>query len=96
MSSVREELKHFRGTRKWVSELAGLPTYLGAALLTISTVRSFLLGTGIFFCIVMIYHVVYSYLFPQFEFRSRLPRLAGFVLVQVVLWIALLWGAGAR
>jgi hypothetical protein len=96
MSSVREELKHFRGTRKWVSELAGLPTYLGAALLLISTVRSYLLGTGIFVCVVMIYHVVYSHLFPQFEFRSRLIRLAGFVLIQVVLWVAVFWGVSVR
>ena len=96
MNSLREELKHFRGTRKWVSELAGLPTYLGAALLIISTMRSFFLGTGLFVCVVMVYHMVYGYLFPEFEFRSRLPRLAGFVLAQVVLWIALIWGVAAR
>ena len=91
MNRVHEKLKHFRGIRKWVSELAGLPTYLGAALLIHSTVRSFLVGTIIFLCVVMAYHVIYSYLFPEFEFRSRGTRLAGFVLAQLTLWLGLIW-----
>jgi hypothetical protein len=82
----REQLSSFSGRRKWVSEVAGLPTYLGAAALTIYTSMNFLVASLVFLCFVMIYHYVYEFLFPDFEYRGRFLRLSVFFLVQLLVW----------
>jgi len=89
-STFGDALGKLTGSRKWVSELAGTPTYLGAAFLTIWGPMNFLAGTVAFFCFVMVYHYIYLYLFPEFEFRGKWRRLGLFVSGQVLFWIVVL------
>ena len=68
------------------------PPYYLAAMLLAKTVPGGVLADFIaFLCIVVAYHYLYAFLFPQYEFRGHLVRLAALVFVQLIAWPAVFW-----
>jgi hypothetical protein len=84
-------LANFTGPRRWVLELSAIPTYVGAALLSLRMPGGFLAQLLAFLGIILVYHYLYTFLFPKYEFRGHLVRLAALVLVQIVAWPVLFW-----
>lgn len=91
-------LAHITAENKRRKDLAGMPTYAAASLLTLYYTDVSLLGALLLFvCIVMIYHHVYAYLFPNFETTHQARRLRAFFIGQLLFWavVGALW-FGAR
>lgn len=83
-----ENIGELSGSKKWVKELAGLPTYGAAALLGITFLgQGILVSFAVFVCFLMMYHIVYAFLFPGFDIAGKKRRLVLFVMGQVVLWV---------
>jgi hypothetical protein len=83
--------EHFRGARRWVVELSGLPTYVGGILLTKKMSGGAPVEAIVFLSIVVAYHYLYAYLFPKLEFHGHALKLFTVVLAQVCGWTLILW-----
>lgn len=85
-------LKSLSGKKKWIKEIAGIPTYLGASLLGLRYLESnVLVSVSVFVCFLMIYHFIYSFVFPGFDTGGRGRKLITFVVAQFAVWGATLW-----
>ena len=88
-----ENLGKLSGSRKWIKELVGIPTYVAAALLALMYVgHNILVSLAVFVCFLMIYHLVYAFAFPGFDVAGKKWRLILFVISQVLLWVIVFLG----
>ena len=91
MSKLPVGIENLTRTRNWIKEIAGMPTYIGSALVTIKyTNNNFLIGTAVFLCFIVIYYYVYEYLFPKFDTKGKKKKLALFVVIQIIFWGSIL------
>ena len=88
-----DNIGNLSGSRKWIKELVGIPTYVAAALLALIYVgHNILMSFAVFVCFVMIYHFVYVFLFSGFNVAGKKWRLILFVIGQVMLWMIVFFG----
>ncbi|HUW29650.1 MAG TPA: hypothetical protein VMV97_13675 [Sulfuriferula sp.] len=74
---------------KWIKEIVGLPTYLGATLLGMRvTDGQILLVILILLPFIKIYHLVYEQAFPEYQVKGKAWKLLAFFVAQIVLWAA--------
>ncbi len=84
-------IENLTPARNRIKELAGIPTYIGSALVAIKyTNNNFLIGTAVFLCFIAIYYYVYQLLFPAFDTASRKNKLTLFIVIQVIFWFCII------
>ena len=84
-------IKNLTPARNLIKEFAGIPTYIGSALLAIKyTNNNLLIGTLVFLCCSAIYYYIYQYVFPKFDTNGKKLRLIIFMLIQTVFWVAVI------
>lgn len=94
LRSAMNDLRDLRGRRKWIKELIGIPTYVGAALLGLRFVgASIFIGIAVFLCFLMIYHLIYSFVFPGFNTTGRKQKVVLFIVIQCAMWYLVIWVA---
>lgn len=89
-----EGLNTISSANKWRKELAGLPTYIAAALLCLAYDGGSIIGSIlIFLSISLAYHHLYVYFFPRFESAHQLPKLLVVFGWQLIFWVVafILW-----
>lgn len=72
-------------------DIAGIPTYLAAALISWSYSKSSIVGSFlIFICFIMIYSYIYEFIFPKFVTSKSFIKLTLFFIAQVLFWAVVL------
>ena len=75
------------GVNKWIKEVVGLPTYLGATLLGMRvTDGQILLVILILLPFIKIYHLVYEHVFPGYQVNGKAWKLLAFFVIQIGVW----------
>lgn len=82
------------GRKKWVKELIGLPTWFGATMLGMGLTNGRLILVLILMLpLIKIYHLIYEYVFPNYDVKGKRLRIVGFIAAQIIFWtgLFLLW-----
>ena len=91
MQKLPDGIENLTRTRNLIKEIVGIPTYVGAYLVTIKYVNNnFLIGTIVYLCFIAIYYYVYMYFFPKFDTMGKKNRLALFVVIQTIFWFCII------
>ena len=84
-------IENLTSGRNLIKEIAGIPSYVGSALVTIKyTNDSYLIGTIVFLCFIRIYYYLFEYLFPKFDTAGKKNKLALFVAIQTIFWFCII------
>ena len=85
-----EIVRNISKSSKWTKEIAGIPTYIAAGILSV-TAKNIVVSCIEFISFVMIYHYIYAHLFPGLNAVTR-TKLIIFVLAQLFIWAVVLIG----